>query len=89
MAVRGKDRISRNRKRARQRILGAAFVLLGILLWGVAATAQLKPEALTYAGITIGGAAVAAGIIMFATTLWGQGSRRPPEEHDRIRTMSR
>ena len=69
MAVRGKDRISRHRKRARQTIFGVAFVLLGILLWGVAATAQLKPEALTYAGITIGGAAVVAGIIMFATTL--------------------
>jgi hypothetical protein len=69
MAVRDKDRISRHRKRARQRIFGAAFVLLGILLWGVAATAQLKPDALTHAGITIGGAAVVAGLIMFATTL--------------------
>ena len=68
MAVRGRDRISRHRKRARQRIFGAAFVLLGILLWGVAATAQLKPEALTYAGITIGGAVV-GGIILFAITL--------------------
>jgi len=58
MAVRGKDRISRQRKRARRRIFGAAFVLLGILLWGVAAIAP-QPEALTYAGITI----------MFTTTL--------------------
>ena len=69
MAVRGKDRISRHRKRARQRIFGAAFVLLGILLWGVAATAHLRPEALPYAGIAVGGAAVVVGIIMFATTL--------------------
>jgi hypothetical protein len=39
------------------------------LLWGIAATAPLKPEALTYAGISLGGAAVVAGIILFATTL--------------------
>jgi hypothetical protein len=45
------------------------FVLFGILLWGVAATAHLKPDPLTYAGITVGGAAVVAGIILFATTL--------------------
>jgi hypothetical protein len=69
MAVRGGEKISRHRRRARKRILGAVFVLLGILLWGVASTAHLKPEALTYAGITVGGAAVVAGIILFATTL--------------------
>ena len=69
MAVRGKGRFSGHRKRARKRIFGAAFVLLGISLWGVAATGHLKPEALPYAGITVGGAAVVAGIIMFATTL--------------------
>jgi hypothetical protein len=45
------------------------FILFGILLWGVAATAHLKPDALTHAGITVGGAAVVAGIILFATTL--------------------
>jgi len=45
------------------------FVLFGILLWGIAATAHLKPDALTYAGITLGGAAAVAGIILFATTL--------------------
>jgi len=49
--------------------LGAVFVLFGILLWGVAATAHFKPDALTYAGITVGGAVVVAGIILFATTL--------------------
>jgi hypothetical protein len=69
MAVRGRDRISRHRKRARKRIFGAVFVLFGILLWGVAATAHFKPDGLTYAGITIGGGAVVAGIILFATTL--------------------
>jgi hypothetical protein len=69
MAVRGSDRISRHRKRARKRILGAVFILFGILLWGVAATAHLKPDALTHAGITVGGAAVVAGIILSATTL--------------------
>jgi hypothetical protein len=69
MAVRGKDRISRHRKRARKRIVGAVFVLFGTLLWGVAATTHLKPDALTAAGITAGGAAVVTGIILFATTL--------------------
>jgi hypothetical protein len=69
MAVRGGDRISRHRKRARKRILGAALVLLGILIWGVAATIHFKPEPLPYAGIAVGGAAVVAGIILFATTL--------------------
>jgi len=69
MTVRGGDRISRHRKRARKRILGAVFVLFGILLWGVAATIHLKPDVLPYAGITVGGAAVVAGIILFATTL--------------------
>jgi hypothetical protein len=49
--------------------LGAVFAVFGILLWGVAATAHLKPDAVTYAGITVGGAAVVAGIILFATTL--------------------
>ena len=69
MAVRGTDRVSRHRKRARKRILGAIFIIFGIVLWGVAATVHLKPDALPYAGITIGGAAVVAGIILFATTL--------------------
>jgi hypothetical protein len=69
MAVRGSGRISRHRKRVRKRILGAAFILFGILLWGVAATAHLKPDVLPYVGITVGGAAVVVGIILFATTL--------------------
>jgi len=69
MAVRGKDRISRHRRRARKRIFGAVFVLFGVLLWGVAATAHFKPDALTYAGITVGGAVAVAGIILFAKTL--------------------
>ena len=45
------------------------FVAFGILLWGAAATVHLKPDALRYAGITAGGAAVVTGIILFATTL--------------------
>jgi hypothetical protein len=69
MTVRGSDRISRHRKRARKRILGAVFVVFGILLWGTAATVHLKPDVLPYAGITVGGAAVVAGITLFATTL--------------------
>ena len=69
MAVRGGDRISRHRRRARKRILGATLVLFGILLWGVAATVHLKSEPLPYAEIAVGGAAVVAGIILFATTL--------------------
>ena len=69
MAIRGRDRIPRHRKRARKRILAAVFVLVGILLWGVAAAVNVKPESLDYAGITLGGAAVVAGIILFATTL--------------------
>jgi len=69
MAVRGRDKIPRHRRRARKRILGAALVLFGILIWGVAATVHLKPEPLPYAGIAVGGAAVVAGIILFATTL--------------------
>jgi hypothetical protein len=69
MAIRGSDRVSRHRKRARKRILGVVSVVLGILLWGAAATVHLKPDALRYAGITAGGAAVVTGIILFATTL--------------------
>jgi hypothetical protein len=69
MVTRGSDRISRHRRRARKRIFGAIAVLFGVSLWGIAATAHLKPEALTYAGISLGGAAVVAGIILFATTL--------------------
>jgi hypothetical protein len=45
------------------------FVSFGILLWGIAAMAHLKPDALTYTGITVGGAAVVGGIILFASTL--------------------
>ena len=69
MPVRGSGRISRHRTRARKRILGAVFVLFGMSLWGIAATAHLKPDALTFGGITVGGAAVVAGIILFAATL--------------------
>ena len=71
MPVRSRERTSRqrHRKRARKRILGVVFVLFGNVLWGAAATVHLKPDALPYAGITLGGAAVVGGIILFATTL--------------------
>ena len=69
MAIHSRDRISRHRKRARKRILGAVFVLVGILLWGLAATMHLNPESLDDSGIALGGAAVVAGIILFTTTL--------------------
>ena len=69
MVIRSRDRISRHRKRARKRILAAIFLVVGILLWAVAAPVDLKPESLDSAGITLGGAAVVAGIILFATTL--------------------
>ena len=71
MVIRSRDRISRHRERARKRILAAVFVLLRILLWGVAPTAYLKRESLNYSGIAADQAAVFAGIILFATTLSG------------------
>jgi small neutral amino acid transporter SnatA (MarC family) len=74
MAVRGTSRTSRQRKRVRRRALGAILVLLGILLWGgtalMRATAgHFAPEAIIYLGITVGGAAVVGGILLFSTTL--------------------
>jgi hypothetical protein len=69
MAVRGSHRVSQHRKRVRKRVLGAMLVVFGIVLWGAAATVHLKRDALPYAGITVGGAAVVVGIILFATTL--------------------
>ena len=72
MAARGTSK--RQRNRARRRALGAILVLLGILLWGgtalMRATAgHFAPEAIIYLGITVGGAAVIGGIILFSTTL--------------------
>jgi hypothetical protein len=47
---------------------------LGILLWGGTALMRAKsghfaPEAIIYLGITLGGAAVVGGIVLFSTTL--------------------
>lgn len=74
MAVRGTHRALRQRKRVRQRKIGAALALLGVLLWVSFvvlqfATEDLLSDSLLYVGITVGGAAVVAGIILIATTL--------------------
>jgi hypothetical protein len=60
---------SRHRRRVRKRVLGATFALIGIRVWGATAAAHRKPDALAFAGITLGGAAVVTGIILVATTL--------------------
>ena len=70
--------ISRRRKRTRQRALGTILFLLGIVLWVIAVNgtltslnARLGPaghiEQLSL-GIVAGGAFVAAGIILLATS---------------------
>ncbi len=73
MAVRGTHRGSRQRKRARKRIIGGTLALLGGVLWVSVvilqfATEDLLSDNLLYLGITVGGAAVVAGIILVATT---------------------
>ena len=73
MAVRGTGRTSRQRRQARRRVLGAILVFLGILLWGGTALMRVTaghfaPEAIIYLGITVGGAAVVGGILLFSTT---------------------
>ena len=74
MAVRGTHRGLRQRKRVRQRKIGAALAILGVFLWVSFvvlqfATEDLLSDHLLYLGITVGGAAVVAGIILIATTL--------------------
>ena len=74
MAVRGTSKASRQRRRARRRVLGAVLVFSGILLWGgtalMRATAgHFAPEAMIYIGITVGGAAVVGGILLVSTTV--------------------
>ena len=74
MAVRGTSRKSRQRRRVRRRALGAALVLLGILLWGGTALMRARaehfaPEPMIYLCITVGGAAVIGGILLVSTTL--------------------
>ena len=74
MAVRGTHRALRQRKRVRKRKIGAALALVGVLLWVSFivlqfATEDLLSDKLLYLGITGGGAAVVAGIILIATSL--------------------
>jgi hypothetical protein len=74
MAMPGTHRALRRRKRVRQRKIGAALALVGGLLWVSFvvvefATQDLLSDSLLYLGITVGGGAVVAGIILIATTL--------------------
>jgi hypothetical protein len=73
MAVHGTSRASRQRRRARRRVLGAALVVLGVLLWGGAAIMRatlggFTPEPMIYLAITVGGAAVIGGILLVSAT---------------------
>jgi hypothetical protein len=74
MAVRGTHGALRQRRRVRQRKIGAALAIVGILLWVSFvllhfATEDLLSDNLLYLGITVGGAAVVGGIILVATAL--------------------
>jgi len=74
MTESGTRRALRQRKRVRQRKIGAALAVVGVLVWVSFvvlqfATKDLLADSLPYLGITVGGAAVVAGIILVATTL--------------------
>ena len=74
MAESGTRRALRQRKRVRQRKIGAALAVVGVLVWVSFvvlqfATEDLLSDNLLYLGITLGGAAVVGGIILVATTL--------------------
>ena len=74
MTESGTRRALRQRKRVRQRKIGAALAMVGMFLWVSFvvlhfATEDLLSDNLLYLGITVGGAAVVAGIILIATTL--------------------
>ena len=74
MSESGTRRALRQRKRVRQRKIGAALAIVGVLVWVSVlvlqfATEDLLSDKLLYLGITVGGAAVVAGIILVATTL--------------------
>jgi hypothetical protein len=74
MTESGTRRALRQRKRVRQRKIGAALAIVGVLVWVSVlvlqfATEDLLSDKLLYLGITVGGAAVVAGIILVATTL--------------------
>jgi hypothetical protein len=74
MEVHGTHRALRQRKRVRQRKIGAALAIVGVLLWVSSlvlhfAIKDLLSDSLLYLGITVGGATVVAGIILIATAL--------------------
>ena len=74
MTESGTRRALRQRKRVRKRKIGAALAVVGVLVWVSFvvlqfATKDLLSDNLLYLGITVGGAAVVAGIILVATTL--------------------
>ena len=74
MSESGTRRALRQRKRVRQRKIGAALAIVGLLVWVSFvvlqfATEDLLSDNLLYLGITVGGATVVAGIILIATTL--------------------
>ena len=73
MALRSMNRDARQRRRTRKRAAGAILVGLGILLWGSAIILEFTwedmPDEALYLGITVGGAAVVGGIILFAMTI--------------------
>ena len=73
MALRSSTRGLRQRRRTRRRVAGAVLAALGVLLWVSTIVLEFTIEdmldELLYLGITVGGAAVVGGIILFATTL--------------------
>jgi hypothetical protein len=63
----------RQRKRTRKRMIGAALAGVGVVVWVSFvilqfATDDLLSDKMLYLGITVGGMAVVAGIILVATT---------------------
>ena len=63
-----------HRKRVRQRKIGSGLAIVGVLVWVSFvvlqfATKDQLSDNLLYLGITVGGAAVVAGIILVATIL--------------------
>jgi hypothetical protein len=74
MAESGARRALRQRRQVRQRKIGAALAIVGVVVWVSFlilqfATEDLLSDNLLYLGITVGGAAVVGGIILVATTL--------------------
>lgn len=73
MALRSMNRAARQRRRIRKRAAAAILVGLGILLWVSAIILEFTwedmPDEALYLGITVGGAAVVGGIILFAMTI--------------------